>query len=239
MQRNILSTRKNIHFATAIISYLAVSFRISSVDAYHAVSSNLYQYPGLVVKGSLDTSGGQRSYNGTTAEGRNDDGNIDSGAAGVYATGLILCLIGIYYDVWIIFHESRNSTSNSNLPRFSRSTRRAAIQSILRIQTFSETTHCITVESRNGGFGASYYGSISSGVGDSLSCPICLDDYCGDQLVVSSSRCNHIFHKDCVLEWLEKHETCPCCRIPLVTQNEIIKAVKEKKKTQSTSAILV
>lgn len=45
-------------------------------------------------------------------------------------------------------------------------------------------------------------------------CDICIMDYeIGD--VVASSRntdCGHIFHKDCILEWLQKKQTCPCCR---------------------------
>jgi hypothetical protein len=27
--------------------------------------------------------------------------------------------------------------------------------------------------------------------------------------------CNHIFHKKCILEWLEKEKTCPLCRVNL------------------------
>jgi hypothetical protein len=45
-------------------------------------------------------------------------------------------------------------------------------------------------------------------------CAICLEEYeVGDE--VSSSRnpqCLHVFHKDCVAEWLMKQTKCPVCR---------------------------
>ena len=45
-------------------------------------------------------------------------------------------------------------------------------------------------------------------------CDICMMDYeLGD--VVSQSHnenCDHIFHKDCILDWMQKKHSCPCCR---------------------------
>lgn len=42
-------------------------------------------------------------------------------------------------------------------------------------------------------------------------CMICMDGYRhGD--VVCKTRCAHIFHKDCVEEWMKKHNRCPLCR---------------------------
>lgn len=42
-------------------------------------------------------------------------------------------------------------------------------------------------------------------------CVICCDSLAGSE-VIARARCGHRFHKDCVLEWLRNHRTCPLCR---------------------------
>lgn len=53
-------------------------------------------------------------------------------------------------------------------------------------------------------------------------CPICLCDFeLNDAVVVSKSTkancCQHVFHKGCLCQWLERQSTCPCCREELLT----------------------
>ncbi|CAM9413662.1 unnamed protein product [Choristocarpus tenellus] len=49
-------------------------------------------------------------------------------------------------------------------------------------------------------------------------CSICLDDFnLGDKAV--KLPCAHIFHRECVWEWLELHCTCPVCRFELETDD--------------------
>jgi hypothetical protein len=46
-------------------------------------------------------------------------------------------------------------------------------------------------------------------------CAICLSHFEPQQLVCESnnSACQHVFHKDCMVDWLMKgHHTCPMCR---------------------------
>jgi len=53
-------------------------------------------------------------------------------------------------------------------------------------------------------------------------CAICLCPYEEGDIRIFSKRCTHAFHKECILEWLVKgHNECPCCRIDIVTKNEI------------------
>mmetsp|Transcript_5548 Transcript_5548/g.6347 ORF Transcript_5548/g.6347 Transcript_5548/m.6347 type:complete len:392 (-) Transcript_5548:293-1468(-) len=45
-------------------------------------------------------------------------------------------------------------------------------------------------------------------------CCICMEDQrCGDLAV--KLFCGHAFHKGCILPWLQKHNTCPVCRLEL------------------------
>lgn len=41
-------------------------------------------------------------------------------------------------------------------------------------------------------------------------CAVCLDSF--KENVVTQLPCNHTFHKDCIIPWLEAHNTCPTCR---------------------------
>ena len=45
-------------------------------------------------------------------------------------------------------------------------------------------------------------------------CTICLEDLVtGSEL--TRMPCNHMFHGDCIVEWLKKRVTCPLCRFEL------------------------
>ncbi|KAG7363041.1 ring finger domain containing protein [Nitzschia inconspicua] len=59
-------------------------------------------------------------------------------------------------------------------------------------------------------------------------CSICLDGYGASDLVFKSTSCAHMFHKDCLMEWLERRNNtdCPCCRNPLVSDEDVWKTVK-------------
>ena len=50
-------------------------------------------------------------------------------------------------------------------------------------------------------------------------CSICLLEFeQGDEIVLpQNENCSHIFHKDCIMEWLVRHNDCPCCRVDYVT----------------------
>ena len=63
-------------------------------------------------------------------------------------------------------------------------------------------------------------------------CSICLADFDSDDAVLQSKTCSHQFHQQCILEWLERiHNTdCPCCRVAMVSEDEIWSIVKEKRK---------
>jgi Ring finger domain len=45
-------------------------------------------------------------------------------------------------------------------------------------------------------------------------CDICMMDYEVNDMICESknSECDHIFHKECILDWMQKKHSCPCCR---------------------------
>lgn len=41
-------------------------------------------------------------------------------------------------------------------------------------------------------------------------CPTCLEEY-NDENPKIITKCNHHFHLSCILEWMERSDTCPIC----------------------------
>lgn len=59
-----------------------------------------------------------------------------------------------------------------------------------------------------------YNDKIKQGDSDCPNCSICIDEFeKGDKVI--SLKCNHIYHKDCILKWFEKSKFCPICRSEL------------------------
>ena len=43
-------------------------------------------------------------------------------------------------------------------------------------------------------------------------CSICIDEYGKDTSVLTELQCGHVFHRDCISQWLTKNGSCPNCR---------------------------
>jgi hypothetical protein len=68
-------------------------------------------------------------------------------------------------------------------------------------------------------------------------CPICLGGYKKGDMLILSQHCTHLFHKDCIFEWLESHDDCPMCRSAMVTDSEVSKAATSLAGTTSMHLI--
>ena len=55
---------------------------------------------------------------------------------------------------------------------------------------------------------------------DNECCTICLEDHVPGELA-ARLPCGHLFHKDCVVEWLSRHCVCPVCRYELPTDSVV------------------
>ena len=60
--------------------------------------------------------------------------------------------------------------------------------------------------------------SVNKFVGNKPECSICLDRYEAKETVCWSKNddCDHIFHQDCIVQWLADHDECPLCRTNLL-----------------------
>jgi C-terminal processing protease CtpA/Prc len=46
---------------------------------------------------------------------------------------------------------------------------------------------------------------------DKKECVICIEEI-KDFDVIFLTKCKHIYHKECIMKWLENNKTCPTCR---------------------------
>ncbi|GMH12493.1 hypothetical protein Nepgr_014334 [Nepenthes gracilis] len=53
---------------------------------------------------------------------------------------------------------------------------------------------------------------------DSIQCAVCMNEF-ELGLEVKQMPCKHIFHRDCIMPWLELHNSCPICRYELPTDD--------------------
>ncbi|XP_045813573.1 E3 ubiquitin-protein ligase ATL6 [Trifolium pratense] len=51
-----------------------------------------------------------------------------------------------------------------------------------------------------------------------LECAVCLNEFEETETLRLIPKCDHVFHPECIDEWLGNHTTCPVCRANLVPQ---------------------
>ncbi|KAJ7978010.1 putative Ring finger protein [Quillaja saponaria] len=53
-----------------------------------------------------------------------------------------------------------------------------------------------------------------------LECAVCLCEFEDDEKLRLIPKCDHVFHPDCIDEWLKSHTTCPVCRANLAPETD-------------------
>jgi hypothetical protein len=73
--------------------------------------------------------------------------------------------------------------------------------------------------------------------GEGPMCLICLEEFTEpDATVLHSPTCSHLYHKDCIMDWLQRQGTreCPGCRVAMITEDEVWEAVQRLRKERRT-----
>ena len=65
-------------------------------------------------------------------------------------------------------------------------------------------------------------------------CVVCTESLAEGATVIQIPDCGHLFHEDCALPWLQKHNTCMYCRRELPTDDPEYE--QERRRTQRTHA---
>jgi hypothetical protein len=51
-----------------------------------------------------------------------------------------------------------------------------------------------------------------------------------------SQTCSHDYHKDCIMDWLQRNGTreCPCCRVAMIAEEQVWATVQRLREEQRT-----
>jgi len=61
------------------------------------------------------------------------------------------------------------------------------------------------------------------------SCPICLSEFDDGDIVIRLPFCNHVFHENCGVRWLEGHNTCPECRREMPWEDSVKESERRRR----------
>jgi len=56
-------------------------------------------------------------------------------------------------------------------------------------------------------------------------CTICLETCIYGSEVIASNVCSHVFHHECLIDWLVQNDTCPVCPMKMYSQPELVGAL--------------
>ena len=69
-------------------------------------------------------------------------------------------------------------------------------------------------------------------------CSICLNDFVDNENLIKLPECDHLFHNECIIDWLKMHLICPYCRCdirnalqhenPLISRIQIEDAIEQE-----------
>jgi hypothetical protein len=68
-------------------------------------------------------------------------------------------------------------------------------------------------------------------------CPICMNTFCEGDIVSWSAneKCSHVYHHECIKEWMLRRTECPCCRGTFLACDDILVDDKTEEELEEMS----
>ncbi|KAL7547421.1 hypothetical protein ACHAWF_010722 [Thalassiosira exigua] len=79
--------------------------------------------------------------------------------------------------------------------------------------------------------------NVRSKEASSHTCPVCTDSYVPGVTIIRLPLCGHVFHEQCALAWLNKHNTCPYCRKELPTDDEDYERERRRREAMGSGGV--
>ena len=133
----------------------------------------------------------------------------------VVLTTLATCAFFIAPESMSAWIAERNATANPTARDSNDSVHGRQVDSVIQNQEELKTWLILKTITTSTDNLSSTNSTISIDSLTTKCCDICMMEYSIGQVIGQSCHnleCDHYFHKDCILEWLQMKPTCPCCR---------------------------